>query len=236
MKSQGNEVVSEKIEKELLDFAANYLDGDDSMDCYNSGARMKWGNHFKNMYVMRGAAKDPDPNKGYNVLTSNYSDGFGRDEYAALANTLAAGPYNRGKKTGLGGYWEKLFVSAFQHLKLDPAGSDCGTKRYKEVVIDNPKEYMYNYIIEGNKLVELTSKNIDKYKGKKVKMRFSSLCESKTGFCNHCAGNLPYRIGIENIGMMLSAIPAKLKLLSMKSFHDSNVKTIEIDLNKAFED
>ena len=236
LKSQGNEVVSEKIEKELLDFAANYLDGDDSMDCYNSGARMKWGNHFKNMYVMRGAAKDPDPNKGYNVLTSNYSDGFGRDEYAALANTLAAGPYNRGKKTGLGGYWEKLFVSAFQHLKLDPAGSDCGTKRYKEVVIDNPKEYMYNYIIEGNKLVELTSKNIDKYKGKKVKMRFSSLCESKTGFCNHCAGNLPYRIGIENIGMMLSAIPAKLKLLSMKSFHDSNVKTIEIDLNKAFDD
>ena len=67
-------------------------------------------------------------------------------------------------------------------------------------------------------------------------MRFSSLCESKTGFCNHCAGNLPYRIGIENIGMMLSAIPAKLKLLSMKAFHNSNVTTVEIDLDKAFED
>lgn len=232
--SEGNEVISEQIEKELLSFAEQYLDGDESMECYQSGARMKFGNHFKNMFVMRGASKDPDPHKGYNIMTSNYMEGFSKDEYAVLSNTLAAGPYARARKTGLGGYWEKLFVAAFQHLKLDPAGSDCGTKEYITVKLDNPKDWMYCYIIEGARLVELTSKNMDQYKGKTVKMRFSSLCKSKTGFCNHCAGNLPYRTGVENIGMALAAIPAKLKLLSMKSFHDSNVKTIEIDIEHAF--
>lgn len=230
----GNEIVSEQIEKELLKFAEEYLEGDDSMDCFNSGARMKFGNHFKNMFVMRGASKDPDPHKGYNIMTSNYMQGFSKDEYAALSNSLPAGPYARGKKTANGGYWEKLFVSAFQHLKLDPAGSDCGTKRYKTVKLDDPDPWMYSYIIEGDKLVELTSKNVDKYRGKTVKMRFSSLCESKTGFCNKCAGNLPYRTGIENIGVALAAVPAKLKLVAMKAFHDSNVKIVEIDINKAF--
>lgn len=230
----GNEVVAEQIEKDLLKFAENYLEGDESMDCYNSGARMKFGNHFKNMYVMRGASKDPDPNKGYNIMTSNYMSGFSKEEYAMLCNTLAGGPYSRARKTAYGGYWEKLFVSAFQHLKLDPPGSDCGTKRYKLVKLDDPHPWMYSYIIDNGKLVELTSKNVDKYVGKTVKMRFSSLCESKTGFCNHCAGNLPYRTGVVNIGTALPAIPSKLKLLSMKAFHDSTVKTTEIDINKAF--
>ena len=78
--------------------------------------------------------------------------------------------------------------------------------------------------------------NIDKYMGKKVKMRFSSMCESKTGFCNHCFGNLPYRLGIRNIGQAMAMIASKVKNLSMKSFHQSNVKLAEIDLDKAFPD
>lgn len=230
----GDEIVAEKIEKELLKFAEEYLEGDESMDCYDSGARMKFGNHFKNMNVMRGAAKDPDPNKGYNIMTSNYMSGITKEDYAALCNSLAAGPYSRGKKTSLGGYWEKLFVAAFQHLTLDPAGSDCGTKRYITVTLDNPKDWMYSYIIEGNKLIELTSKNVDKYKGKKVKMRFASMCESKTGFCNKCAGNLFYRIGVTNIGVASATIASVLKNICMKAFHDSTVKTVEIDINHAF--
>lgn len=230
----GDEIVTEKIENELLEFAQDYLEGDDSMDCYNSGARMKLGNHFKNIHIIRGAARDSDPDKGYNIMTSNYMDGISKEDYRALCNSLVAGPYARGKKTSTGGYWEKLFVAAFQHLTLDPAGSDCGTKRYITVKLDNPKDYMYNYIIEGNNLVELTSKNMDKYKGKTVKMRFSSMCESKTGFCNACAGNLFYRLGITNIGVASAMIASKLKLISMKAFHDGTVKTVEMDVNQAF--
>lgn len=227
-------VVIEQIEKELLDFAQDYLDGDDSLECYDSGARMSFDNHFKNMYVMRGLAVDPDPNKGYNVMTSCYNSGISAEDYSALCNSLARGPYSRARKTSIGGYWEKLFVAGYQHLVIDPPGSDCGTKRYIEFVLTNPEDYLYSYIIEGNNLVELTSKNMDKYRNKKVKMRFASLCESKTGFCNKCAGNLFNRLGMRNVGVALAAIPGQLKNLAMKSFHDSTVKTVEMDINKAF--
>lgn len=231
----GNEIVTEQIEKELLKFAQEYLEGDDSMECYDSGARMKMGNHFKNMNIMRGAAKDPDPDKGYNIMLSNYMSGITAEDYAKLCNTMAAGPYSRGKKTAIGGYWEKLFVSAFQHLRLDPPGTDCGTKDTLTIKLNNPEDYIYSYIVENGKLIELTSKNMDKYKGKTVKMRFSSLCKSKTGFCNHCAGNLFYRIGgFENIGVALALIPSILKNTSMKAFHDSTVKMVEIDIEHAF--
>lgn len=233
---EGNEIIAEKIEQELLDYARELLNEDPSMDSYNSGARGSFDNNFKNMYVMKGAIKDPDPTKGYKIATSNYMDGISKDEYATFANSLAAGPYARAKKTELGGHWEKLFLSAFQHIRLDKQGSDCGTKRYIEVYMNDDaiSDYMYSYIIEGSNLVELTSKNMDKYKGKKVKIRFSSLCESKTGICNKCAGNLFHRIGIENIGMSTPIIPSTLKNLSMKSFHDSSVQTIEMDPMKAF--
>jgi hypothetical protein len=163
-------------------------------------------------------------------------NGISKDEYTLFSNSLAAGPYARGKKTEVGGYWEKQFLNAFQHLTLDKEGSDCKTDRYIEVdfSIHNVGDYMYCYVIQGSQLIEITSKNMDSFKGKKVKMRFSSMCESKTGFCNKCAGNLLYRLGIKNVGMVLPIIPSTLKNLSMKSFHDSSVKTTEMDVMKAF--
>lgn len=234
----GNVAVVEKMEKELLDYAAEYLKDDPSMDTLDSGAGSAFGNNFKNLYVMKGAIANPDPNakRKYDIVLSNYIDGISADEYSTVAGAGAAGAYSRGKKTEVGGHWEKLFISAYQYLKLDPKGSDCGTKRYIEVDLDdnNYKGYMYSYIIESNgSLTLLTSKNYKKYLGKKVKFRFTSMCESKTGFCNKCAGELLY-IGSPNIGVVMSQIPAKLKLTCMKSFHDQVVKTSQLDPMKAF--
>ena len=97
--------VVDKVSKELLDFAQDYMDQDSAFDMFKSGAGGDLGNNFKNMMIMRGAVRDPDPTKGYNIITSNYIDGVSEDEYAALANSLAEGPFNRSKKTETGGYW-----------------------------------------------------------------------------------------------------------------------------------
>src|SRR5699024_3886881 len=121
---------------------------------------------------------------------------------------------------------------------LDGEGSDCGTKRYIEVTLteDNLNLWMYSYIIEGSKLVELTSDNKSKYLGKKIKLRYSALCESKTGICNKCMGNLYYRLGDkENVGTSLTQIPSTLKNISMKAFHDSTQQLYEMDLEKVFQ-
>ena len=234
----GDEKAANEMTQELLQFAIDYMGDDPSMDLYLSGARGSLHNNFKNMYVMKGAIRDPDPNakQKYNVALSNYIDGIQPNEYALFANSLAAGPFARAKKTADGGYSEQLILSASQHLILDKAGSDCGTKRYKTITLtkDNIGRWMYSYIIEGSKLIELTSEVKNKYLGKTVKVRFSGLCESKTGVCNKCMGNLYYRLHKENVGASMSQIASIRKNIAMKAFHDSTQSFYDMDLESVF--
>lgn len=220
----------EKMEKELLAYMEDVLKDDPSFDMINSGAKMSKGNNFKKMFATCGAVKQPDPTKGdYEIITGNYIDGIKPEEYAKFADSLVGGPYSRAVKTQTGGALEKLAVKSFEHL-ITRAGTDCGTKKYIEVFLTdkNIKDWMYSYIIEGNNLVELTSKNRDKYIGKTVKLRFASMCESKEYICNKCAGNLFARLGIENVGVACYAIMSKIKLISMKAFHDSTISTVHM--------
>ena len=233
----GDVIIVDKVSKELLEYARELMKDDPAMDMFLSGAGGSFENNFKNMFIMRGSVQDPDPRKSYNIITSNYVDGVSKEEYSKLANTLAAGPYSRSKKTELGGYWEKLFMTAFQHIVLQDPGSDCGTKRH--IVLDvtekNIGSIMYCFVINNDgSLTEITSKNKDKFIGKKVKLRFSSMCESKNGICNKCAGNLFYRLGIRNVGASTPQIPSKLKVLSMKLFHDDQLNFVEMDPMSAF--
>lgn len=101
----GDVITLDKISKELLDYARELMQDDPAMDMFNSDAGGSFDNNFKNMFIMRGSVQDPDPRKSYNIITSNYIDGVSKEEYSKLANTLAAGPYSRSKKTELGGYW-----------------------------------------------------------------------------------------------------------------------------------
>ena len=217
----------QKLEKELLAYAKELLKDDPSMDMIDSGGGASWGNNFKNLFAIRGAVKNSDPAKGdYSVILGNYLDGVGPDEFAKLADSLTGGPYARAKKTEVGGAMEKMFVRAFQHVMIDTSITDCGTKRTIEVKLtkDNIGDWMYSYIVEGSKLVELTSKTKDQYIGKTVHLRYSSLCESKKGICPTCAGSLFTRLGITNVGVASYAICSSVKVKEMKAFHDSTVK------------
>jgi DNA-directed RNA polymerase subunit beta' len=235
----GDPAVVESIEKKLLDFAKEYLKDDPSLDAYLSGAGGTLENNFKNMYIMKGVIRNPDPNakQEYNTASSSFLDGISSEEYSLLANSLSGGPYSRAKKTEIGGYWEKLIEAAVNTVKIDGPDTDCGTTRYIETVLtdDIISSFMYSYIIKDNgTLEELTSENIDKYRNKKVKVRSTMFCKSKTGVCHHCAGNFFYRRGNPNIGLACSQIATVLKLRSMKSFHDSTITTAEMDPMMAF--
>ena len=84
-------------------------------------------------------------------------------------------------------------------------------------------------------MIELTSDNMNKYIGKEVKFRFSQYCESKTGICNKCMGNLYYRLGNKsNVGTSLTQVASTQKNIAMKAFHDSTQKLTEMDLGKVF--
>lgn len=226
---------ADMLEQEVLDYMKEYLKGDESMDLFDSGARGKFGNNFKNLFVSKGATRDPKTGE-YNIILSNLMDGISKKDYPLMANALVSGPYSRARLTALGGYKEKIISSAYQHVILDNQGTDCHTKRYIEVHLDsnNISKWMYSYIIDGPTLVELTSKNKDKYINTTVKMRYASLCESKTGYCNICSGNIFHRLGFKNIGLALSIIAATQKQKTMKSFHDSTIKFTEMSPMKAF--
>lgn len=234
---KGDVLVVDQISKELLEYAKELMKDDPAMDMFNSGAGGSFKNNFKNIFIMRGSVQDPDPRKSYNIITSNYIDGISKEEYSKLANTLAAGPYSRSKKTELGGYWEKLFLTAFQHIVLLEPGSDCGTKRHitMKITPKNIDSIMYCYVINNDgSLTEITSENKDKFINKSVNLRFSSMCEAKDGICNKCAGNLFYRLGIKDIGVATPQIPSRLKVLSMKLFHDDQLNFTEMDPMSAF--
>lgn len=236
----GDIVTINKIEKELLDYASEYLGDDPALDSFKSGSAV-YENNFKNMFVIKGPVLNPDPNakKKYDIVTSNYIDGIKKEDYAVMANALTAGPYSRGRKTQIGGWWEKLFGRAFQDVYVDEAGSDCGSTQYITVTLDkdNMKGLMYSYIVtsSGN-LVELNSDNMDKYMNKTVKMRSTLFCKSKKPgcYCNKCAGNQFIYLNRHNAGSLTASVASSIKLISMKSFHDANVKLSEMDPMKAF--
>lgn len=232
---------SEQIEKELLKECGVILQDDPAMDIIDSGAKTTWGNNFKNIFVMRGACKNPDPSSGddFDIIKSNFMDGIDAEDYTTFANSMVNGPYSRAKKTEVGGAQEKQFVKAFEHVHVLPDGTDCGTKKTVTVHLteDNIDLWMYSYIVDGGKLVELTSDMISKYLGKTVKFRYSAMCESKDGICSICAGHLFNRIGMPEVGVASYQIPSVIKVKSMKAFHDGTVKTTDLykyGINKIF--
>ena len=237
----GDVSIAEIIEKELIAWVKETYKDDPGLDGYLSGAGGTMENNFKNMYIMTGAIRNPDPNakQEYNIGKSSYFDGISADEYSMIANSLVAGPYSRAKKTEIGGYWEKLIRDGYQTIILDEAGTDCKSDKYIEVLLteDNLQLHIYNWMIKPDgSLEELTSQNASKYFGKKVKMRHAEFCRNKSCMiCSKCAGNFMYRRGGRNIGLATIQLAAKLKLASMKAFHDSVISTVELDPKTAFE-
>ena len=234
----GDTLVAESIEKELLDYAQDILKDDPAMDTFLSGARSNIHNNFKNMFIWKGATRNPDPDAAqeFRIATSNYMEGIKRDEYSMYANSSVEGSYSRGKKTEDGGYLENLTTMAYQDLILDEPGTDCGTSRHIVVELNekNFKRYIYNNMIGPNgKLIELNSQNAPQYFGKKVKMRMAYLCPHEKP-CAACAGNFYYKLGIKNVGLTLMQVFSVYKNKAMKAFHDTTVQTTEIDTMKAF--
>ena len=224
------------IENELIGFAKDELKDSECVDMYNSGARSSWGNNFKNMYLVKGSIRKTDGS--YDYVSSSYIEGLKPKDFAKTNDSAVGGPYSRSQKTRYGGYNEKLFTRATQHIKVIPH-TDCGTKRTIKVTLTkkNISNWMYSFYVKPNgEVEEITSENADKLIGKTVNMRFSSLCErSKDGnICETCAGTLFRRAGIDNAGLTSMVMMSSVKNKAMKSFHDSTLELVEIDPNSAF--
>ena len=79
----------------------------------------------------------------------------------------------------------------------------------------------------------LSPEVIKKYVGKTVQMRSPMHCLGKK-LCNACAGDIFYKMNIENVGLLTSQISSDMLNASMKKFHDSNQKLTQINIDTMF--
>lgn len=228
---KGDVIKAVQIETELLGMAREKLKNDPAMDIFDSGSKASFDNNYKNISIMNGPKLDPQ-NGGYRISKNNYISGIDKDDIDLAANALTVGAFSKGVGTQVGGYMTKKYLSAYQTMVLDKKGSDCGTEKYKELFLskNNYKLFIYRYIIVGKKLILLDNEQIQKYIGQIVKLRSPLYCISDK-ICNKCAGELFYKLGIENIGLTTTKVSSTLMNKSLKKFHDVSLKLHEVDLN-----
>ena len=174
---------------------------------------------------MRGAIRKSDDPSRITVSTASLEEGIPSKEMPAYADLIVQASYGRSMMTAQGGYIAKQLNAAFQGLQLDAdPKSDCRSNLTLQVTVDNPREYLYRFYKDGNKLVEVTPDTLSSIEGKVLKFRSPLFCGSKDGICSRCAGTLHHRMGVTNIGLIAGRIGTTLMNSSLKAFHDTSLK------------
>lgn len=227
----GDVSASNKIEKELLALAQEKLKDDPGFDLYASEARGSFGNNFKNNHLFKGAVYN-NITGSYDIVTSSYMEGFDKKNLPALANVIIAGAYPSAVGTRTAGYLTKQLIAALQTETLAEPGSDCGSKAYIPFTLTekNAKDFLFRYIVEGDKLVKLTEDNISNYIGKEVKLRSPMTCIGyKKHICNICFGDQGYILGIKNVGLTCATLSSTITQSKLSAKHDGTVKLRQLN-------
>lgn len=229
----GEPIKSNEIERELIKLAVDEIKKKDknALDLYDAKANKgSINNNLKNTIIMRGAVPDTNNPGKFIICEENLEGGINKKNYHVFSNIGLLAVYGKSKETQRGGYMEKEINAAYQSVILDKEGSECGTNTYNQIELTdkNYKEYMFRYVIDRNQLVCLTDDNKDKYVGRYVKMRSPMFCKSEK-FCNKCIGEMPYKLGLKNLGLTVSVIGSNIKNKSMKKIHDMSIDIIKID-------
>jgi len=222
--------VVSKIESELLGLSKKLIKEkkNEGYGFFESGA-FSFENNYKKTSIMGGVMESPYTHK-LNVLKSNYMEGISKEEFPLFANSTIIGGYARGVETQKAGYETKKINNATQTITLDELGTDCGTTQYLNIVITSKMKGMfyYRYVLDSGKLVMITEKNISQYLNKEVMIRSPMFCKNEQ-ICNKCAGELYYKLGIKNAGLLSSTMSGSLMNLSLKKTHDQTIKFSKIN-------
>lgn len=219
-----------KIEDRLVKQAQSDLKDNPAYSLYESGARGSFSNNYKNISIMVGPVENPGTGE-YDLARSNFIEGISKEDWVAAGNIAVNAEYPKAVGTQVGGYQTKYFYAGLQSIVLDKKGTDCGSKKYLELVLtpELAKGLELQYMVINGKLVLLTQENAKKYIGKKIKFRSPLYCLTDK-ICNICAGERAYISEIENIGLTAARIPNTLLNMSMKKRHDPTVKISKVNL------
>lgn len=225
----GDLVTMNKVQSELVNYARDLLQDDESMILYMSGSKPEFSNNYKVLSIMRGPMKNEVTGK-YEFVTSNLVGGIKKEDIPVSANTILAGEYSTAISTATYGYQSKRILYFMQGETVGEKGSDCGSKATMKMAATKRLADEYRYFVEGGKLMQLTPENISKYEGRMLRFRTPMACKRDNGPCNICCGDYPYLLGIQNIGLMATKITSILLNASTKRKHNLQFKTTSIKI------
>jgi len=182
-------------------------------------------NNFKMTAVARGAIFDPADASKYHISMASLEEGIPAEEMHQYANILVTASYGRAINTAKGGYIAKQLNAAFQCIRLDPdPNSDCRTDRLARVTIVNPRDYLFRFYREGNRLVEVLPDDLDALKGRTVLMRTPLYCAHPDTICSRCMGSMYHRMGVLQVGLLTNRVGTTMLNGALKAFHSTEVK------------
>ena len=234
-KLQGTTELTKMVEEEdkLVQLAKAKLKDDYGYSMYAAGARGSFDNDYKNISLALGPVQNLITGQ-FKYVKHNYINGMEREDLVSMGNSLVAAEYPKAVGTQKSGYDTKKFYALFQDLELAPLNSDCHSKAALSVTItnNNIEDYMYQNIMEGEKIVNLDDETIKKYVGKTVRMRTPMFCTNKNTFCAACAGTRYYELDMSNPGLTSVKISNGLLNKRMKLRHNSKVELYRVEPEK----
>lgn len=218
------------IEKELIELDKAGMKGDEAEGFYVDSK--SWTVQRKARFITQGIQTGFDTNvAAVSPILPSLTEGWDMSKFPEMVDGIAAGSYNRGLLTALGGETVKYFYRIFQNATV--AMDDCGSPYTLPLrVTDTNKAYLIGrfYIPDGGKeAVRLTESIVAENHHKYLRMRSPAFCRvTGSSFCARCLGSI---LSNQKTGLPLAAaeVGTVFMLNNMKAMHGKALQVQRYD-------
>lgn len=216
-----NPAVFAAIEKELIEMDKAGMKGDEGEGFYVDSK--SWTVQRKARFITQGIQTGFDTNvASVNPILPSLTEGWDMTKFPEMADGIAAGSYNRGLLTALGGETVKYFYRIFQNATV--AQDDCGSPYTLplQVTAQNKAYLIGRFYIpaEGDgQAIRLTEDILNNHVGQYLRLRSPAYCRvGGSSFCARCLGDI---LSNQKTGLPLAAaeVGSVFMLNNMKAMH-----------------
>ena len=189
--------------------------------------------HRKRMFGLVGLIPAFGDDKNFNFSTTNYDDGWKREDLPILMNDVRSGAFGRAKETEKGGAETKYLLRAFQEARISE--DDCKSLKGVPILVTadimnpaNTINIIDRFYISKGKTIMITADSTSLI-GKSIKLRDPMFCTAKDGYCYTCMGDKFRKMEIRSLSAIATSIGSTFLLISMKKMHSVVVETFVLN-------
>lgn len=220
-----------RIDKELIDYDAEYLKGDPGLNFLLSGKSRNIVR--KKKYLFYGAEPGLSESVKLTPVINSLDEGWDLKAFPQLNDALRAGSFNRGAQTELGGVSVKWLLRASSNIGITQ--KDCGTTMGEDIPVTSENHHtLKNFSIvteDGYKTIE-PDEDTGQYIGKVVRMRTPMYCKlDLTNYCEVCVGKKLAR-NPTGLSLTVSEYGSAFLYIFMSAAHAKQLQLQKADLTK----